>query len=339
MVTRSREWTDLAARVVSGGEEARRRWLGTLAVALASVSFGVQGVLAKYAYAGGASVPTVLATRFLFATLILWAIPVFRPSIRRTHLRLPRGRALGAAILGAIFVTNSLFYFLALDLLPASTAVMLVFVFPALVALWARIFLGERLSRPQLAALGLALLGCVLTVDPRAALVLGAGVSWLGVLWALGSAFSNSWYVLLAAVFGRGLAPLTLALYSVPLTMLGFCAYLVFDGGPSPNITPWGWTSAVSLGILTGLAIYAYLIGVGLIGPSRAAVVATAEPVTTVVLGVLLLSEALTPPKIVGAACIVAAITLLNRARERADTEPRPADDTVPEDGVLERSP
>jgi drug/metabolite transporter (DMT)-like permease len=314
--------TDAATHPLSGDEARRRRLLGTLAVALASISFGVQGILAKYAYAGGANVPTVLATRFLFATLILWAIPLFRPSIRRTQLRLPRRSGLGAAVLGALFVTNALFYFLALDLLPASTAVMLVFVFPALVVLWARLFLRERLSRPQLVALGLALLGCVLTVDPRAALAIGAGISWLGVLWALGSALSNSWYVLLAGVFGRGIAPLTLALYSVPLTALAFCGYLVVDGGPSPNITAGGWASAVTLGILTGLAIYTYLIGVGYIGPSRAAVVATAEPVTAVVLGAVLLAEALTPPKLLGAGCIVAAITLLNRAEARANAGP-----------------
>jgi drug/metabolite transporter (DMT)-like permease len=297
-----------------------RPWLGIGAVALASISFGAQGILAKYAYAGGADVPTVLAVRFGVASAVIWGLLLTLPRRRRPPLRQPVLTALGFAVLGLLFVTNSLFYFLSLDLLPAGTAVVLVFVFPALVVLWGVLFFGERLTALKAAALALALLGCVLTVDPASALVPGATLSLLGVLWALSSGFSNSWYVVLAGVIGRGKSPLVAALYSLPITALCFGGYLLIRGGPGSNVSVSAWLSCVAVGVLAGFAVYVYLLGVGLVGASSAAVIATSEPATTVVLGVLLLGEPVVLTKLAGGLCIAAAIALLSRPHAQQPT-------------------
>ena len=279
---------------------------------LASVGFGVQGILAKYAYEGGADVRSVLAVRFAVATLVLWGLLPLMPRSRRVPVRQPPRSLLGAGALGLLFVSNSLFYYQSLTLLPAGIAAVLVFVFPALVALWSALFLREPLTRPKLGALGLALLGCFLTVDPSG-LSLGAGLSLAGVAWAFGSAFSNSWYVTLAAMVGRGMPPLAVALFSLPVTAACFLGYLLLTGGFSPGITPWGWASCVALGVLAGLSVYVYLAGVGLIGASRASVTATVEPAVALLLGALLLAEPLTTASLLGAGCILGAVALLSQ--------------------------
>ncbi|MDP9380132.1 MAG: DMT family transporter [Chloroflexota bacterium] len=282
---------------------------------LASVGYGAQGILAKFAYAGGADVPTVLAVRFGVASMLVWGLLFALPRDRRPALRQSIGTTLGFGALGLLFVTNALFYFLSLALLPASTAAVLVFVFPALVVLWSVLFVGEKLTRLKVGALGLALLGCVLTVDPVAALAIGASVSWLGVLWALGSALSNSWYVVLAGIVGRGKSPLAAALYSLPVTAACFCGYLALSGGYPSGITTAGWLSCLGVGLLAGISVYLYLIGVARIGASRTAVVATTEPATAVILGALLLAEPITAVKLAGGACIAAAVVLLSHSR------------------------
>ena len=156
--------------------------VGVALVALAGISFAVQSILAKTAYARGADVPTVLAVRFAVATAAVWGVAwLSRGRGVAPPPPLPTRRRLGLGLLGLLFVTNALFAYLALDRLPAGTATLLIYVFPALVALWSRLFFGERLTRAKVAALALALVGYALTVDPVAALGAGAGLSWVGV--------------------------------------------------------------------------------------------------------------------------------------------------------------
>ena len=305
----------LAVPTVAAADD-RARWIGAGLVTLAGISLGVQSVLAKEAYAGGASVPTVLAVRFAVATLAVWAVAVAaRRRGWRAPLRQPPRRALGFAVLGLLFVTNALFAYLALERLPASTTTLLVFVFPALVVLWSRLFFGEPLGRLKVACLALALAGCVLIVDPAAAFGDGARLSWPGILLAAGSALSNSWYATLAGPIGRGTPGLTVAAYSLPVTAVCFGAGLVALGGLSSGVTAAGWLSCLAIGALAGLSIACLLAGIGRIGPSRAAIVSTSEPAAAVVLGAVLLGESLTPIALLGGACVVAAIALLSLNR------------------------
>ena len=304
------------ATTESADAERRSRWVGSGLVALAGICYGVQNILAKEAYAGGAGVPTVLAARFVVAAIAVWAVLLvarrrgWRPAVRQ-----PVPRVLGFAVLGLLFVTNALFAYLALERLPAGTTTLLVFVFPALVVLWSRLFFREPLGRRKVACLAVALLGCLLVVDPGAALAADSELSWLGVLLAGGSALSNSWYATLAGPLGRGVSGLLVAAYSLPVTAICFAVGLVLLGGPSGDVSVAGWVSCFVIGLLAGLAVACVLGGIGRIGPSRAAIVSTSEPAASVVLGALVLGETLTPVALLGGACVVAAILVLSQSR------------------------
>lgn len=299
---------------------------------LASISYGVQGILAKYAYADHASVTALLTIRFCVATLVVWGLLLGIPRRHRPAMRLPVGDLLGFALLGGLFVTNSLFYYMALTLLPVGTASVLVFVFPALVVLWSRLFWKEEISALRILALILALLGVVFTVEPAAALALGSAISGLGVIWALSSALSNSWYVTLAGVIGKDKPPLSVALYSLPITAACFSVYLALTGGFPAEMNAAAWASCVGIGVLTGAAVYLYLIGVARIGASRAAIVATSEPATAVLLGVLLLGEPVSAIKLLGGGFVAMAIALLSiTGRSHADSRAFPREQAAPE--------
>lgn len=288
------------------------RTLGVGLVVLSGAGFGAQSILAKVAYDGGADVPTVLAVRFGVATLILWAIVRGRSASGRVAAaRLDRAGRLGMAALGIVFVVSALLAYMALERLPAGTTTLLVFLFPALVVLWARLLFGERVTRRRLAALTLALVGCGLTVVPSGALATGTGLSGVGVALALGSALSNSVYATLAGPITRGVPGLTVAAASIPVTAVCFLVGLAVLGGPPSGITVGGWLASGAIGLLVAASTTAFLAGVARIGPSRAAIAATSEPATAVVLGVLVLGEPLTGYGVIGGACIGIAIVLL----------------------------
>ncbi len=291
-------------------EGKRQRLWGLGLCAAAGFSYGFQALLVKWAYAEGVNVTTVLTMRFVIATIGVWGlVAVVRPALRQ-----PRRKLAGLGLLGLLFVTNALTYYLALDLLAAGTTTLLVYCFPVLVVIWATLFFGERLGFLRLIALALAVLGCLLTVDPVALLTTsGQAFSLLGALFAFASALSNSFYVVLSAPFGRGVPGLVQAAWSVPVTALVYIIWCLISGQFQFGQTPLGWACCLGIGILTAFSIGAYLAGIGLIGSSRAAITATTEPATAVILSILLLGEPASPLKLLGGVLIIGAVLILSR--------------------------
>ncbi len=289
---------------------------GFFAVVLASSSWGIQGVLVKYAFAGGANVVTLLALRAAIGTVFLWALlPLFGRRMERNGPPLALRRRLGLIGLGFLTVFNSLTYFQALSRLPASMAVLFLYLFPALTVLWSALFFGERFDRLKGLALILALGGAFLTVNPTILFAPGAALSMVGIAFAIASAFGNSWYGPAAVRVGRGYHGYTVARHALPATAACFLAYVTLSGDFTRDMDARTWLICLIIGLMTGGSVLLYLIGIAHIGPSRAAITTIAEPVTVVLLSTIILLEPLTPLKALGGASIIASILLLARAR------------------------
>lgn len=293
-------------------------WPGFAAVIVASTSYGMQGILAKYAYGGGANAGTILAIRFVVGAAAIWSLlPLLRRRPAAGEAALARRSRLGLYLLGLMSVSNSLFYYLALARIPVSTASLLAFMHPALTVLWSALFFGDRFTGRKGVALVLALVGAAGTLDLRAALASDAALNWWGVAFALFSATGYSWYAPLVSRFGRGASGVMIARHTMPVTALGFLVYMLLSGGPSGAMVATGWLACLLIGLMTAFSVVLNLTGIARIGPSRAAITAVSEPITVVVLSALLLGEPVTLAKVVGGACIVASIVILGRGRGR----------------------
>lgn len=277
--------------------------------AFAGLCFGVQAPLVKIAYQNGLNLDTLLTMRFVVAGTSIWLLV----ALVRPDLRLPAPRLVGLGLLGAIFVTSSLFYYLALSEMAAGTASLLVFSYPAIVVVLAVLFLGEKLGAMRLIALVLALVGCALTVDPVVALAPGQAFSWLGVLFATGSAFSNAVYSTLSGKFGRGIPGLVSAAYSITVTALLFVGWCWLSDSFFFGMSAVGWACCIGVGLLTAIGIVTFLAGLQIVGASRAAITSTTEPAISVLLGIWLLGEPFSLLKIVGGILIIGAILVLSR--------------------------
>ncbi|HEX2915538.1 MAG TPA: DMT family transporter [Chloroflexia bacterium] len=286
------------------------RWLGVGLCALSGISYGFQAPLAKTAYANGVNVTTMLTLRFTIASLGIWALV----ALTRPALRQPWPKMAGLIFLGVLFVSNSLFYYMALQQMSAGTTTLLVYSFPMLVVLWSVLFFGEKLNRGRVLALALAVAGCILTVDPAVALGPGTSFSWMGALCAFGSALSNSIYIVLSGnKLGKGIPALTVVAWGTPVTALLFIAWSIFSGDFMFQMPPLAWLCCLGIGLLTAFSIGAYMAGIQIIGASRAAITSTTEPATAVLLGIILLGETASLVKIAGGALIISAIVLLSR--------------------------
>src|SRR5919197_1931201 len=179
--------------------------LGYAMVALAAALFAVNGTVSKVILGSEISAQQLTEVRcpgaLVGLTLIAFAT---RPSsLRLQRSELPLLVALGVG--GLALVQWS--YFFAIHRLEIGIALLIQFVAPLLVALWARFVFGEHVRRRIWAALALSLGGLTLIVE-----VWHAGkLNGLGVAASVLAAVTYATYVLLAERGVRGRDPVSLS--------------------------------------------------------------------------------------------------------------------------------
>ena len=217
------------------------------------------------------------------------------------------------------------FYFLAIHRMAIGIALLIQYLAPLLIALWARYVFHEPVRRRMWLALALALVGLALIVDVRH----GGTLSTAGVVFAFAAALTYALYILLAehALGGRD---------AVSLLAWGFGFGALFWA----VISPW-WSfpagrAAADVSLLGHLAgqhlpvwaLMAWMIVPGTIIPflllvsalrhlpaTRVGIIAMLEPVVATAVAWAWLGEALGTLQLAGAAVVLAAIVLAQTAR------------------------
>lgn len=253
-----------------------------------------------YRYQAGSGLVTWL--RFAVSALALWALAgALRVPMRlgRPKLRSLVGMGVVSSVVGGLFVGS-------LDRIPAATATLLLYAHPAMVAVATALLGRERWTLGKGVALGLSTVGLVLVLGAPA-----RDLDWVGVGMALGAAVALAAFVVLAQRAVEAVHPLVSSGVVQGTAALAFAPVALATGALDVGRVPGsvGWTIAV--GVFTAGAISLFLSAVQRLGPTRASIGATVEPVVTVILGVVVLSEAVTGPQLLGGLLVVAAVAIL----------------------------
>ncbi|HEY1357802.1 MAG TPA: EamA family transporter [Thermoleophilaceae bacterium] len=282
---------------------------GTLMCLGSGAAFGAMAIFGKLAYAEGATVGTLLAARFALAAAGFWALLLATGGAR--ELRRLSGRdariALGLGVCG--YAVQAGCYFAALERIHASLLSLLLYTFPAIVAAAAVLLGRERLDRRRVTALALASAGLVLVVAAR-----GTGaVDSVGVALGLAAALVYSAYILVS----QGVAERVPAILLSALVCSGAAVSLTLGSALLGQLRPgdvtvagWGWLACIA-GVSTVSAIALFFAGLRRAGPTSASILATVEPVVTVVLAFLVFGETLGAVQLVGGALVLSAVPVL----------------------------
>ena len=245
----------------------------------------------------------------------------------RTRLS-PRSAGLGL-LLGVAYAVEAAAYFAALRRIDAALAALLLYLYPAMVAVTAALAGVDRLTPRRLGALGLTTSGAILALAGS-----GTGaVDALGVGLAVLSAVLYSAYVLLSDRAVSHVPPLTVTALVATGAGVCFTGAGLATGVLELGLSPTGWALVAALASFsTVLPIAAFLAGMRLVGPSTAAILSTAELVITIGLALVLLGETLAPVQLGGAALVLAGVIALQwrvagtvRRDEPAPVAARPA--------------
>jgi len=214
---------------------------------------------------------------------------------------------------GVLFGFLAWLAFAGLDYLPGALYVVIIYTYPAMVAVGSRL-LGKPTSRRVWSAVFLTLVGIGFTVPE---VVNGAGESaLLGMFLTLGNAFLYACYILYSERIVSDTSGDENAGDGYVATAWGLAGSLavsavivvVAGGFEAPAGAKSVWSMIGLAVISTVVAIVAFFVGVRHLGPAPAALVASTEPVLTLVWVVAFLGESLVPIQIVGAILVIAGV-------------------------------
>ncbi len=304
----------------------RRRALGVALVLVSACGFGSGALFAKPVYAAGVNWHVLMAWRFLVGAGLAWAFLLASPGRRRGLLTLDRRAVIVSLALGILYVGNSGTYYAGLESVDASLAALVVYIYPALVAVLS-LRIGRRLEGARAwIALGLALAGVALTVGgidaskapPLGALLLVVASPLIYAVWiVLAARLSGERRGAPAGQAGQANGDGASASAATALMMTATAAVywttaVAAGRAVAPGDIPAvAWPGLLAIGaVATFLAIQGFYAGAQRIGAAQAALLSTIEPLWTIGLAALLLHETLSPIQLAGGVLILAGVVI-----------------------------
>ncbi len=316
--------TDVAMLPPEPGHPDRRHGLGYLMVAVAATLFAVNGIVSKVVLLG--SDLSSLELTQVRSTGAAAGLLVFLLAFARARLRVARRELLFLVLFG---ITGVAFvqwlYFVAIERVPVGVALLIQFLAPLFVALFARFVYREHIRRRIWIALLLCISGLAVIVE----IWRGVAFDTIGITAALAASFALTAYMLTAERERRHRDPVSLSFY-------GFLFAALFWAAVQP-LWRFPWDALSGSASLQGnldehsapvWLLLAFVVVVGTmitfslltgalrhISATRASIVATLEPVLATAIAWLWLGETFGTAQLLGGAFVLTGILLAQTAR------------------------
>ena len=288
---------------------------GTALLAMAgAVAFSGKAIIVKLAYRHGVDAVTLIMLRMavalpFFLAMVWWA-GRGKPALSRRDLAL----AAGLGFLG--YYLASLLDFLGLQHISAALERLILYLTPAEVLMLSWVLFGRRASARQWAAAALGYFGLALVFGHE--LQLEGSRVLLGAALVLGSTLSYSLYLIYSGEAVRRFGSLRLTGWASSVAC-GLCLAqfgLLRPWSGLADLAPAVWGLSVLNGTLcTVLPVWLVMRAMERIGPARTAQFGMVGPVSTILLGVLILGEPFTVWMAAGSVLVLAGVMLLARSR------------------------
>jgi drug/metabolite transporter (DMT)-like permease len=260
-------------------------WRSIMLVFLGACSYGILSTFVKFAYKAGFSPGEVSGSQMFLAALLMWVLALLVSRERATAKQW-----LLLVGVGATTGLTGVFYYRALQYVPASIAIVLLFQFTWIGVLVEAVLLRRRPETGKVIALILLLLGTVLAGG-----LFGSGFGQFtlaGVLLGLLSAVTYALFIIFSGRVAPQVNPwLRSAIMLTGASLLTFIVYppSFFTNGSLWNgLLWWGGLLALFGGIVPTLF---FTVGVPHIGSGLATILGAAELPTAVFLSSFVLRE------------------------------------------------
>lgn len=292
----------------------RLPWAGLALALTGAIAFSGKAIVAKLLYRHGVDAVTVLFFRMLFALPFFlgmaWWASRGQPALSGADKRM-------VLLLGVTgYYLASFLDFLGLQYISASLERLILHLNPTLVLAFSVLLFGKKVSRRQLAAIGVSYAGVALVFGHEAGFQGPDAV--LGSALVFGSAVSYAVYLVYSGEVVRRLGSLRL----VGLASTVACALCIgqFFVLRSPELAlsataPVLWLSLLNATVCTVAPVLMVMMAIERIGPTLAAQTGMVGPMSTLLMGIVILGEPFTAWVAAGTVLVLVGIWLLARTR------------------------
>ena len=280
-------------------------WKGIFCGILTSSTFGMIPLFTLPIIAEGMRFPSILFYRFFLAAVLLGGILFLA---RKSFTVTPK-ELLTLAWLSVLYTGSALFLFWGYNYLPSGAATTIIFLYPVFVAVIMALFFGENPSFFTYTAIVMALAGVALLSGVGSS----EGVQVKGVLIEMMSALSYGLYIVgVNQSCVKHMGALKLTFYIFLFDTVTFLLFAVWQGGLQP--VPGG-SSQVNLLLLalvpTVLSNLSLVYAIKNIGSTFSSVLGAFEPLTAMLIGVLVFHEPFTHGLAWGLVLVIGAVSLI----------------------------
>lgn len=287
--------------------------LPQIMVIIAALCWGFIAVFVKKLTSYGFTemeIVTIRTTSALILTIPLVLVQKDRTILKISPKHIPY--FFGTGVLSIAFFNWC--YFTAMNKMSISLAVMLLYTSPAFVAILSVFFLKEHMNKRKIAAIAATIIGCSMIALAGGS----ADTEWsfIGFMIGIGAGLGYALY----SIFGK------LALQYYESFTITFYTFVVATTCLLPFFPFWkklhglpleAWAYMIGLGFVpTVLAYLLYTVGLRNMESSKAAILATVEPIAAVMVGVFLFSETILLVQVIGALFILSSVLIVSSVRK-----------------------
>lgn len=277
---------------------------GYALVLAAAFMWGLIGPLCTYIFQEGISPMETAFWRAGFGWVFFLAHAKVKKQIGIHRSDLP-------LLLGFGLVCISVFYGsyqIAIAEVGVGLAAVLLYTAPAWVAIMSTFFLGESMGTAKAACVGMTIAGVgLISLGPQLLGDSGVELGMLGLGTGLLSGFTYALYYIFGKKWLHRYATPTIFVYAMPVGALTIFPFVDFA-----HKSPLAWALLLIMAFITAYGAFsAYYAGLKRLEATRAAVVATFEPMVAACLGFLLFGERFGPLGWVGSLLIIGAVLLV----------------------------
>ena len=286
---------------------------GLLLAMVGAIAFSGKAIIVKLAYRYGVDAVTLIMYRMLFALPLFLAASWWAGRGRPPLTGRDRLAVLGLGFSG--YYLSSFLDFAGLAYITASLERLILYLNPTLVLLLGRVLFGRKVSARQLAALALSYAGVALVFGHEAGL--GGSDVALGSALVFASAASYAIYLVASGEEVKRLGAMRLTgLATTVACVLCIAQFFVLRPVSAMAVAPEViWLSVLNATLCTFAPVLMVMMAIERIGATMAAQTGMIGPLSTVIMGVLILGEPFTAWVAAGTVLVLAGVWLLARTK------------------------
>ncbi len=260
--------------------------------------------MGKVAILHGATSADIHFARFVIVT----AFFIIYMRIKKISWKVGKKNTISLLLLGFVCYGNvALFFFLAMKTISPAVGELLLYTYPAMVAIGSHFFLGDRLNKGKIVPLIIALCGCLLVLYAPV-----TKVNARGVIFALLTALCYSGYIIGNKKTLEHVSPVVSTAYMAACCMIYFLVFGLTTKTLTFTYDPISFSTMLVLAFwCTIIGILSFLKGLVLLGATTASIVSTFEPVFTLLISSIFLHDPITWVQITGGGLILGGVLLL----------------------------